>query len=314
MENYQKDLNNEPASLRMMKKQEKFEGNGINGEENFNFNSKKERFSALKNTTKSSAEFILTLLRSINPDSYRRLNEESLGKAIKFFLSLTFITLMLAFIIYFPSFNSGIQGIKSNLNSFTSLSFNPNISANSSIQIVKGVYYFKGVNESNNSNSSNAREKTINGNFLTFENNNFYVRKPCIPLLPFYCSIKKTTSSEYSYNKFFNVKQNTQVTELIKDLFILLLPYIFIILYIIISIRIFIITIFVAFATFLLLITFRKKPSFLNLFKMSIYSSSIFIILSTLGYSSYVMKIFSLSAYLLLFAFGVLINYLNVDL
>ncbi len=296
-----------------MKNPEEFRSAGKkDNDEKFDFKFKVEKFSAIKRVTKSSAEFIITLLRSLNPDSYRRLNEKSLGKAVKFFLSLTFITLLLAFVIYLPSFNSSVNNIQNNLNSFTSLSFNPNISANSSVKIAEGIYYFK-QNISNSTNSSKSEEKTVNSNFITFENEYFYIKKPCAPLVPFYCTLKRTSISKFSYDKFFNIKQNTELTNLIHDLIIALIPYIFIILYLILVIRNLIIIFFVAFITFLILVSLRKRPSFISLLKMSIYSSSIFIIISILGYQSEIMIMFSLSAYLLLFFFGVLINYLNVD-
>ncbi len=295
-----------------MKKQEEFGNGDKENKGNFNFNFKEEKFSTLKSATKSSAEFIITLLRSLNPDSYRKLNEKSFGKAVKFFLSLTFITLILAFIIYFPSFNSSLNEISKNLNLFTSLNFHPNISANSSIKILDGIYYLK-LNKTNSTKASDYEEEIINNNFITFEDNKFYIKKLCAPIVPLYCSIKKTNSSRFSYDNFFNIKQNKDLERIIKSLILFLIPYLFLIIYIILIIRNFIIILFVALITFIILTSLRRRASFIDLLKMSIYASSIFIILSILGYSSEVMIIFSLSAYLLLFFFGVLINYLNVD-
>ncbi len=269
----------------------------------FNFDGQEKRSSK---RGISLVRFAADLFRSLNPDSYRKLKEKSLKHVLGFFSTILLLTVILMFILNIGQLNSFPEELNSGLNKFTTISFNPNISANESFEISKSIpIYFNNTNK-----SINLSKISKEGVILTRKE--FYINKPCVSILPLYCKFKKQRIINESYENFFNIKDNQNITNILKDLIYLLLPYLFIIVYTFLWLKISLIALAISIVSFVILLSMRRKPSFNFILKMSLFSATIF----TISYVSFseTTKLICFAVYCLLFFLGILINYLNVDL
>ena len=252
--------------------------------------------------------FIILLLKSLNPDSYRMLKEKELKKAFSFFFTLIIILLLALFITFIPSINSLPTMINQSLSRFETFTVQPVINGNEEIRFDYGgtsIVY-------------SPTERNLSDEVILFTNTKIKYEKPCFSIIPTYCYFRNLKGENIivkDYSEFFNLKENKDLIKGIKTIILMLIPVLFILGFLYVSAYALIIILLITIAFKIILMIAKKKAGFSELLKIGLYSSTTLLIGLFLGwyYHNNIIQFLGFIVYVTFYLLGVLLNYFQID-
>ncbi|MEM2121837.1 MAG: DUF1189 family protein [Candidatus Woesearchaeota archaeon] len=257
-----------------------------------------------KNIFKKFILFLLTILNSLNPDSYNKFESKKVSESYNYLLNLVIFCILISSFFAIPHFFSQLSQTQSTISKIETLKFNPEIKTNETIDLGFGIIINKNAKNITTENILITSEKVYKKPTICFFSNEL-------------CTFYEKKTKEYKLEEFFDIKnRSSEIINFIKIILTLLLPFVLILFIVYYFIRYAIITFFVALIAYLLLLI-KKKVSFISVLKISIHSCTIMVILEIIGRYYYTQNIFikliPLGIYLLLFAIGNILMIWKID-
>ncbi len=238
---------------------------------------KKEGFKAFEvhRSRKNILKFLLTILKSLNPDSYPKLIKRSTKEAYSYLIMLVLTCLIISSLTLTPKLIGLPKELENSFSKVELLRLNPEIKTRESVNFGLGIVL--------NTNAKNISEE----NLLITSNRVF--KKPLICMLSReLCAFSKNNVKEFSYEEFFNLKErSSELIRVITLLAWLVAPVILILLFIFYTLKYILITAIVALIAYLITKWIKKEYEFKKLLKLSIYSSTIMVLIDVLGKQYY---------------------------
>ncbi len=251
---------------------------------------------------KGSFSFLILTLEALNPDSYRTLIKKNFKRAFSYFSILILLCLFILFVVNIKGILSFPNELNSTISKFTSFKFNPDIKAPQDVNFNYNIVY-------------TPTDRNISNENMLLTNDIINIKEPCLSLIPFYCSLKEEKVISEPYSEFFDLKSNSDLITTLKILIIILIPTLFILIYLFLFIKFLLIILTIAILGSVFLTIFKKRAPFKDLLKISLYSSTVFIVASmfSFNYSYRILPLLGLLIYITLFMIGIIINYFDID-
>ena len=203
-------------------------------------------------------QLFYTIFKSVNPDSYDELNEQSIPYALKYFFFITFISILVMFILFIPIFFSFPAFFDQKTANFEKLDLNLSFALKEPINLLSDPLIRVG----------NPDDNITDARLLITEDSIYYKS---------FFLFGKTKSIPLETN--INIKSSETIKSGLMNLLLFLLPSFIFWSIIFFCIYFFVVILFTFLLALLIVWAFRMSISALSLFKTSIYASTIMIAL-----------------------------------
>ncbi|MGB9748804.1 MAG: hypothetical protein ACP5OZ_03815 [Candidatus Woesearchaeota archaeon] len=256
------------------------------------------------NVLKDFAIFLITIIKSLNPDSYQRFESRKLSECYLYLLKLVIFCVLVSFVFLIPQAFSRMSEIQNTLSKIEALKFNPEITTNETIDFGLGIVINRNAKNITNENILITSEKVFKKPFFCFFSSEL-------------CALFEKKTKEYTVEEFFDIKnRSSEIIKMAKIVFIVFLPAILIIITAYYFLRYLIITFAIAFIAYLPLLI-KKKVELSRIMKISIHASTIMVLLEIIGRYYYAnnifLKLIPFGIYILLFSIGLILTLWKID-
>jgi hypothetical protein len=207
-------------------------------------------------------DFLWTILKSLNPDALKDLSERITKDSLKYLWTLIVLCLVLMVVVAIPKFIFLPSYINSQFNKFNNLSIKVTTDMKEPVTIAQ-------------SNPQLIIDTT--GNITNLGKANLLITKDVV----MYRSMFKAKA--FNISSIENILENKQgTTKLIMFFALLLFPMLLVLLYVLYSLKYLIIIILTTLLSFVVLKIIKHKITFVRLFNLTIYASTVMILLELL--------------------------------
>lgn len=244
--------------------------------------------------------FFSTFLKSFNPIEYKNLANYPFGKALAYFFSLLFVGFVLVVLLSIPKFVSYERSLNEGISKFQELNLTLGIKMSSPLLlseknplvIIDTTGNYTNLSESNLLVTDT---KVMKKNWLCFVNDKM-------------CTILGKGEAEItdikSYENLLVFKD--QISSFMKLILILVLPIILFVLFLVYMIKYFTIVVFFTLIGFVIALLSKHQISFKEIFKVSLFASTILVMLDVISFTMVNLSLLSISLYLLIFVIGLI--------
>jgi len=256
--------------------------------------------------------FLITLLKSLNPDAYARLSSKRLSQSFTYLFQLILIMLLISFILMIPKFGSIQKTAADKLSEFSS--FKLDAKTKDTLPIISNP--FSAVLDT----TLNA-SKGLNYSQPPFTEYDVIISDEGIFRKPFACMLWEPLCYLYSPEERMIRKGGSDFSDVLKYkddyariigvITLMFLPYIFIILFVFFSIKYILLVLLFSSLMFLASKGLKHKLGFRKILNIALHAVSVMIVLQilsfSLGFLTGILIYLPLALFLLFFIIGVII-------